>query len=259
MLVIVGCVAAAWLYSRGLHALWQHAGQDRGVRRWQAACFVGGLLVLLIALVSPLDELAAALFSAHMVQHLLLLLVAPPLLVLGLPLVAFAWALPESARQSLRIVRYLHRLTWPAAAFVLHSLVLWAWHVPRLYDGAVANPPLHVLEHMSFLGSAVLFWWALLSGARASYGAGVLYVFGMALQSTLLGALLTFAGSVWYTAHVSTTAAFGITPQEDQQLAGLIMWIPGGSIYLACALALFAAWLKESGTPDPAARTPARR
>jgi putative membrane protein len=81
----------------------------------------------------------------------------------------------------------------------------------------------------------------------------------MALQSTLLGALLTFAGGTWYTAHLTTTAAWGVSPQEDQQLAGLIMWIPGGSIYLAAALGLFAAWLKESGTPDPAAHKPARR
>jgi len=259
MLVIAGCVFAAWLYGRGLRALWQHAGRCRGIRTWQAACFAGGLIILLLALVTPLDEIAAALFSAHMVQHLLLLLAAPPLLVLGQPLVAFAWGLPESSRHGLRQLRYLHPLTAPAAAFVLHSVALWLWHAPRLYDLAVADAAVHVLEHSSFLGTAVLLWWALLCSGRVGYGASVLYVFGLGLQSTALGALLTFAGGTWYTAHLGTTAAWGISPQEDQQLAGLIMWIPGGSIYLAAALGLFAAWLKESGTPDPAAHTRANQ
>ena len=256
MLVIGGCVISAWLYGRGLQALWHNAGRGRGIRLWQAVCFAGGLVILLGTLITPLDEVAAALFSAHMAQHLLLLLVAPPLLVLGLPLVAFAWALPESSRQGLRELRRLHPLTTPPAAFAVHSVALWAWHAPRLYDAAVAEPVVHGLEHVSFLGPAVLFWWVLLSSGRAGRGAGVLYVFGMALQSTLLGALLTFASGTWYTAHLSTTTAWGLSLREDQQLAGLIMWIPGGALYLAAALGLFAAWLKESGTPDPAAPTP---
>ncbi len=259
MLVVVGCVATAWLYGRGLQALWQHAGRGRGVRGWQAACFVSGLVLVLGALISPLDELAAQLFSAHMSQHLLLLLAAAPLLVLGQPLAAFAWGVPEQLRSELRVLHGLRPMTRPAVAFVLHSFALWAWHAPRLYDAALDNTALHALEHLSFLGTAALFWWALLSSGRAGYGMGVLYVFGMALQSTILGALLTFAGGTWYTAHLSTTAAFGMTPREDQQLAGLIMWIPGGSIYLVSALALFAAWLRESGTPDPAAHRPAHQ
>jgi putative membrane protein len=256
MLVLLGCVAAAYAYGRGVRALWNQAGSGRGVRRWQAACFASGLLAILFALGSPLDEQANQLFAIHMVQHLLLILAAGPLLILGLPLAAFAWAAPEPWRPVLRTLRHLDPLGRPAAAFTLHSLALWLWHVPRFYDAALANPALHVLEHVSFLGSAVLFWWSLLRGGRAGYGMAVLFVFALALQSTVLGALLTFAGGVWYTGHLATTAAWGVSPADDQQLAGLIMWIPGGAIYLASALALFVAWLKHSGRPGPAAQSP---
>jgi cytochrome c oxidase assembly factor CtaG len=247
----------AGLYGRGLQALWRHAGRGRGVRRWQAACFAIGLLTIVIALDSPIDAAAAQLFAAHMVQHLLLMLVAAPLLVLGRPVAVFAWAAPEPARPSFRRLHILYPLTLPAVAFVLHSLALWGWHIPRLYDAAVAEPVLHVIEHVSFFGTAALFWWALLGSGRIGYGAGVLYVFALALQSTVLGALLTFATTPWYTSHLTTTASWGLTPQEDQQLAGLIMWIPGGIVYLGAGLGLFAAWLKQSSTPDPATHTPA--
>src|SRR6202022_2913416 len=99
----------------------------------------------------------------------------------------------------------------------------WAWHVPMLYDAALRNRGMHVLEHVSFLGTAVLFWWAVLDGGRVGYRSGVLYVFGLALQSTLLGALLAFAPVPWYTSHAATAPVWGLTPLEDQQVAGLIM------------------------------------
>lgn len=259
MLVLIGCVAAAYVYGRGVRTLWAQAGAGRGVRRWQAACFASGLLAVLFALGSPLDEQATQLFATHMVQHLLLILAAGPLLILGLPVAAFAWAAPESWRPLLRTLRYVRPFGQPVAAFTLHSLALWLWHVPRFYDAALANPALHVLEHVSFLGTAVLLWWSLLRSGRAGYGMAVLFVSAMALQSTVLGALLTFASGVWYTGHLTTTAAWGVNPADDQQLAGLIMWIPGGSIYLASALALFVAWLRQSGRRGPAAHSPADR
>jgi putative membrane protein len=258
--VLVACLVAAWLYGRGLRALWAHAGHERAVRRWQAVCFALGVLTVGLALESPLDTWAAMWFSAHMVQHLLLMLVGAPLIVLSAPLVPFAWGLPNEWRGMVRpLAKLAHVLSSAPLAFALHSLALWLWHVPLLYDAAVAFPPLHVLEHLSFVLTGLVFWWALLGAGKSRYGAGVLFVFGMALESTLLGALLTFSREAWYTAHLNSVSPWGLSPQEDQQLAGLIMWIPGGSIYLVCALALFASWLSAERTPDPAAHTPVRR
>ena len=248
MVVLAACLLAAAAYARGTVALWQHAGQGRGLKPWQVLCFGGALTATVAALESTLDALAANLFAAHMVQHVVLILVVAPLTVLGAPLPAFAWALPSQSRHRLTVLRPLRRLAAMPTAFALHSLALWAWHLPLLYDAAVAQPAVHVLEHVCFLVTAVCFWWAVLS---SSYLTGVLAVFAMALETTVLGALLTFADQPWYTAHLATTAPYGLTPREDQQLAGLIMWLPGGAIYLGSALALFAAWLKHS-TPESA-------
>src|SRR5205085_785617 len=110
-------------------------------------------------------------------------------------------------------------------AFVLHSLALWAWHIPGAYDAALANRAIHVVEHTTFVSTSVLFWWAVLRSGKPAYGVGVLCVFGLALESTLLGAVLTFSPAPWYAAYTNATAAtFGLTPLEDQQYAGLIMW-----------------------------------
>lgn len=257
---LLAVLVVGGLYARGVHAVWTRAGRGHGIRAWQVATFGTGLLALLVALESPLDGLSADLFAAHMVQHLLLILVAAPLLVLPAPLAGLLWGLPADARRGVVVLgRWLPGwLGRPAVAFGLHVLAVWAWHLPRLYEAAVANPWVHVAEHACFLGTAALFWWALLH-RRGAYGAAVLYVFGMAIQSTALGALLTFARSPWYASHLATTAAWGLSPLEDQQLAGLIMWVPGGLIYLAAALGLFGMWLNGGDAPRPAVRTPARQ
>jgi putative membrane protein len=261
---LVAVVVFGALYWHGVSIVWKRAGRDHVIHTWQVASFSGGLLTVPLALESPLDGLSAELFAAHMVQHLLLLLVAGPLLVLGAPLVPLLWALPEPSRRVLGAwFLQASRLGRPAIAFALHSLAIWAWHVPMLYDAALSNRGVHVLEHVSFLGTAVLFWWAVLYGRRVGYSSGVLYVFGLALQSTVLGALLAFAPAPWYTAHAPTTLGWGMTPLEDQQVAGLIMWVPGGAIYLAAALGLFATWLNGTSRPAPEpdreAHTPVRR
>ena len=142
-------------------------------------------------------------------------------------------------------------------AFVVHSLALWLWHIPSLYDAALAVDWIHVLEHLSFVGTAVLFWWATLHSGRVGYGVAVLFVFALALESTILGALLTFSRGPWYASHLTTAVGWGLSPLEDQQLAGLIMWIPGGLVYLVSALALFSRLFVR--TPGPEPHTPARR
>lgn len=247
----------ALAYGRGLRTLWRRAGRGRGVRQWQAGAYAAGLTALAAALVSPLDALGLALFSAHMVQHLLLVVVAAPLLVLGRPLGLLLWALPTSTLrqraggwQRLAAIRLVWLvLTWPVVAWAVHAAVLWIWHVPGFYQAALDGPIIHLAEHASFIGTAVLFWWTVIhpaSGGAAAYGVSAVAVFTMALQGGMLGALLTFGSTPWYRSYADTAPAWGMTPLHDQQLAGVMMWALAGFVYLAAALALVAAWLRAA-------------
>ncbi|HYE96120.1 MAG TPA: cytochrome c oxidase assembly protein [Rubricoccaceae bacterium] len=253
--VLVPLALATGLYFYGVRRLWRSSAPGRGVSRGEAACYAGGLFALFVALVSPLHPWGRVLFSAHMTQHEVLMLVAAPLLVLGRPLVPFLWALPQpwarrvggwtkapAWRRSWRV------LTAPLVAWALHGAILWAWHHPALFQATIDNEAVHTLQHASFLGSALLFWWALVHGRPGplGYGMAVLYLFTTALHSGLLGGLLTFAQRVWYPAYAETTASWGLTPLEDQQLGGLIMWIPAGLVYVVAGLALFAGWMREA-------------
>lgn len=251
--VLAGLALAAWGYGRGITALWRRAGLGRGVPCWKAFLFAAGLAALFVALISPLSELAEALLSAHMVQHLALVLVAAPMVVLGAPLLPFLWALPKPMRRALGLwwkeaamLRAIwHSLSRPVVVWPLHAAALWTWHLPALYQAALQSGLLHALEHGCFFGTAILFWRALAPGkrGRVGYGAGVLYVFAAGVESGLLGALLTFAPTPWYPDYAAGAAAWGCSPLGDQQLAGLIMWIPAGLVYFHVALFLFLAWL----------------
>jgi cytochrome c oxidase assembly factor CtaG len=212
--------------------------------------FWAGWAALSIALVSPLHTLGAVLFSAHMLQHEVLMLVAAPLLVLGRPLRFFFWALPQHWRRcggkwgkSLRPGGRM--LTHPLAAWVIHAIALWVWHVPWLFQATLTSDLAHTCQHVSFLGSALCFWYACIYGTQGPKGHGIalLLVFTTALHSSLLGALLTVAAAPWYPAYAPTTALWGLTPLEDQQLGGLLMWVPAGVLYTLAALALGASWL----------------
>jgi cytochrome c oxidase assembly factor CtaG len=145
-------------------------------------------------------------------------------------------------------------ITTPSLAWAAHAVVLWTWHLPALYEGTLDSDLVHTAQHASFLVTALLFWYALLHGSerRLKRGVAVLYLFGTALHSGILGALLTFADYPWYARYAGTTPAWGLTPLEDQQLAGLIMWIPGGVTYLVAALALVAAWMTRMERRGPA-------
>jgi cytochrome c oxidase assembly factor CtaG len=199
-----------------------------------------------------------------MAQHMLLVVVAAPLLALSAPLGPVLRGLPAPARRALgrgwaRLGwprRLWRALTHPAAAGALHLGLLWVWHAPGLYQAALTSEWVHGLEHASFLGSALLFWWVLARpGRRAPWlrgPGGTLYVFALALPSGLLGALITFSTVAWYPAYALTTRAWGLSPVEDQQLAGAIMWVPAGVVYLAAGLAVLGAWLARMEAPRQA-------
>ncbi|OLE56047.1 MAG: hypothetical protein AUG51_00550 [Acidobacteria bacterium 13_1_20CM_3_53_8] len=253
--VIIPLVLSGWLYFIGVRKLWKESDKGRGVRRWEAWCYAGGWFALFIALVSPLHPWGRVLFSAHMTQHEILMLVAAPLLVLGRPLIPFLWALPIGwAREvgswgKLAAVQTVWRaITNPFAAWAIHAVALWVWHIPALFQATVNSELVHTGQHLSFLLSALLFWWALIHGRQGlmGYGAATLYMFTTSIHSGLLGALITFASTVWYPVYLRTTQSWGLTPLEDQQLGGLIMWIPAGLVYIIAGLALFAGWLRES-------------
>jgi putative membrane protein len=254
-LLLLGLAMSIWLYARGVRQVWRRAGVGRGVKPAQIAAFVGALVVLAVALLSPLDALSSVLFSAHMGQHLLLIAVAAPLLILGAPPAVWWWALPRSSRRP--VARWWHGqqllhhvlrwITHPLTAWLLHTLALWIWHAPILYQAALDHEAIHALEHLGFFGTALLFWWVLLQPATPGnlhYGIGMLLSFTTALHSGLLGALLTFAPSPWIPAYRATAAAWGLSPLADQQLAGVIMWVPAGVVYLATTLSLLALWLR---------------
>jgi putative membrane protein len=253
-LVVAGLALSGWLYVRGVRRLWR-AGAGRGIRRWEAYCYAGGWLALFVALVSPLHPLGEVLFSAHMTQHELLMLVAAPLLVLGRPVVAFLWALPvEGARtaggwgKAAWFQRTWRALTNPLAAWAVHAAALWVWHAPVLFQATLGSDLVHTAQHVCFLGSALLFWWALVHGPQGAmgYGVAVLYLFTTSVHSGVLGALITFARETLYPAYNETTLTWGLTALEDQQLGGLIMWVPAGLVYIAAGLALCAGWMRES-------------
>jgi putative membrane protein len=254
-LVLVSLMLSATLYSLGVGKLWRSAGIGKGISWTQAACFFGGWLALVAALVSPIDALSDQLLSVHMVQHELLMIVAAPLMAASSSFVAIAW-LFRASRIRVRATRFggqasrslLYLATAPALVWLLHGFALWVWHLPSLYDAALENEWVHLAQHLCFFVSACLFWWGMLHGryGRLGYGAAVIYVFATTLHSGVLGALMTMSGSLWYPFYEPTTAAWGLTPLEDQQLAGLIMWIPSSVIFLAVGLAFLAAWIRES-------------
>jgi putative membrane protein len=255
--VITSLALTGWLYVSGARRMGREAerGPNRRRRRREAWAFAGGWIALFVALVSPLHPWGEVLFSAHMTQHEVLMLVAAPLLVLSRPLVPFLWALPMGWRQSIgaagkrRAVQSIWRaITNPLAAWSIHAGALWVWHAPLLFQATLRSDLVHTLQHVSFLGSALLFWWALVHGRHGlmGYGAAVLYVFTTSMHSGVLGALITFARQVWYPAYAGTTASWGLTPLEDQQLGGLIMWVPAATVYIIAALALVVGWMRES-------------
>ncbi|MEZ4678593.1 MAG: cytochrome c oxidase assembly protein [Caldilineaceae bacterium] len=209
----------------------------------QVICFGSGLGSIALALLSPLAALSNALFSAHMVQHILLMNVAAPLLIWGSEPALLLWAMPTTARRG--VARWWQRRSWcrgvwrvltqPIIIWVFFALTLWIWHAPQLYQAAIANEYIHLLEHLGFMASALLFWWVLRPRGLQT-GAVLLFLFTTALHSGLLAALITFAARPLYPIYAAHAQAWGLNLLTDQQLAGVVMWVPVGFVYLGALL-----------------------
>jgi len=243
-LVWIPLLILHWLYGRGLSRAWIRAGVGRIITVWRAACFFSGELVLVAALIAPLDPLGETLLSAHMAQHILLTVIAPPLLILGAPIIAWTWALPAGWRRfgatpfARAIAAAADVLASPFMASLIAIAVMWIWHVPALFEAALVDETIHTLEHLTFFASALLGWCAALSPhVTALAAAGATLVVFMA--GGMLGGVLCLAPAPLYDWYGNRPLLWGMTPLEDQQLAGLLMWVLAGGVYLV-AFAVFA-------------------
>ena len=254
-LVVVMLAAGVVLYLRGA-ALMMNTSRRSAAFRRQRIFFIAGWVMLVVALVSPLHAMGSVLFSAHMVQHELMMTVAAPLLVLGFPFVPILSSLPRKARKAIgRALSHPSvRNSWkfisnPFSATLLHGAAIWIWHAPGLYNASVRSELVHSLQHYSFIVTALVFWWSLLGARRfrEQPGLAVMCLFVTAVHTSLLGALLATSELPLYTAYASTTL-WGLTPLQDQQLGGIIMWVPGGIPYVVAALLLLLQRLRQSST-----------
>jgi putative membrane protein len=242
-------VLALAIWAAGHSRLMHQARGARPLLRRRAVLFLAGWALLAGSLISPLHEAGERSFTLHMVEHELIMLVAAPLLVLARPLASMAWAPPQAHRRRLvelgrsaGLARAWRTLSDPIVATTLQAAVLVAWHIPALFDRALGHFEWHVAQHGSFLASALLFWSAMFS-ARSS-GVAAVCLFLTSLAEGALGALMSLSGSPWYAGYAALDMApFGLTPETDQALAGLIMWIPGGLVHAGAALWMLSRYL----------------
>jgi putative membrane protein len=254
-LILIPLLLAAALYGLGTIRMLGRTAHRQSFL-WPTLFFALGWISLVIALDSPLHELGEQLFWAHMTQHEILMLVSAPLLVLGRPMIVFLWALPPSSRETAAGLgrSQIVKKGWafvsaPISAWMVSALALWIWHIPWLFDQTLSSDWIHAAQHTTFLLTAVIFWWPVLNRTPAlGYGGSLVYVFTTILHTSVLGALLTFAPRPWYSSYMVTAPALHFTALEDQQIGGLIMWIPAGTLLLVVALIVLVKWMNESQT-----------
>lgn len=255
--IMLPLAGLALIYAAGATRLWRRSGRGRPLRMGQGLLFAAGWGVLMAALVSPIHALGERMFAAHMIEHELLMAGAAPLLVAACPAAALLWGLPVAFRRALRMVGHgrLLQMVWafvarPLNATVIHGIAIWVWHIPILFEAALERGVFHYAQHASFLGTGLLFWWALLPrpSHQQAYGSAVMHLFFTSLHTGLLGVLLLLSPKLWYPENAAGAALWNMSPIEDQQLAGLVMWVPAGLIYGGAALLLAGLWIRTSGT-----------
>jgi putative membrane protein len=235
--VLIGALLAiAVVYAAGCR------GKNAPNRR-QRALFVAGLAIAGAALVSPLCNLSVALFSARVAQHMVLILVAAPLIALGRPERALA-RFVAPGRPAARLDD--HMLGVGAVSF---AIAIWTWHMPGPYDETLRNNYVYWTMHITMVGAALLLWHALLVGNSARAGTALIVGFGTAMHMSLLAAVLTLAPRALFAVHLNTTWPWGLSALQDQQLGGVIMWIPAGVLLTVYGLGAFALWLNTVDKP----------
>jgi putative membrane protein len=247
------------LYGLGYARLRRRSEHGRAELTRRARIFTAGLVVLSTATLSPLHQLGGHSFAAHMTEHELIMLAAAPLLVWSRPLGVMLWAFPPSGRQGLAAIARSSAGTgaWavlasPWVATVLQAAALWVWHLPSLFDQALRSEAWHAAQHLSFFAAALLFWSAML-GPRRNAWVSAACLFATSMISGALGAFMALSQSPWYGPYAALgLAAFGLSPTEDQQLAGVLMWVPGGLFHATVAISLLAPHLRSRPRQEPA-------
>ncbi len=250
-LAVLGCLAAGGAY------LWAERRVNRAhavtpVPRYRRWLFLGGLAAILVALVSPIDTYEGALFSIHMVQHMLLELVAAPLLVMAGPITLALRAASPSVRRGILVVLHSHLLRWiafPLTAWFLFAAVNWGWHFSSgLYDLALENDLVHYIEHLTMLGAGLLFWWPVVSPDpmpwRMPHPARILYLFLAMPQMSFLGVALLSTDRILYSHYLTNHLPWAPDPLADQQLGGVLMWVMGDMVFLAAMIGMVWAWMR---------------
>ena len=238
---LIGLLFACGLwYAIGFVRVHAESRHGRDTLRRNGLLFASGWLAIALSLLTPLHEIGGRSFTAHMIEHELLMLVAAPLLAWSKPIGVLLWACPQGTRQAAGAVSQnvwysgaWRTLSSAMAASLLQAAAMWLWHAPALFNRALIHEGWHAAQHLSFVFAAILFWWAMDAAARERRpGVAALWLFFTSVHSGLLGALMTFARSPWYPRYIELgLSGFGsLTPLEDQQLAGVIMWIPGGIV-----------------------------
>ena len=241
--IVIGTALIVGLYLYAVGPLRKKYHLAEHVKKAQVFSFLLGMFIMFLALVSPLDELGDSyLFSAHMVQHLCITIIGPPLLLIGIP----GWLVDPLLRKPL-IFPIARVLTFPALAFFLYNFDFWLWHAPPLYNATLENQNIHILEHLTFIVFGVIYWWPVFSPSallpRLSIGGQVLYLFLSGMPTVALGAGLTFLPPL-YAPYLAAPRIWGLSPAADQQLGGLIMWVPGNIVYIVIVSILFIRWMQ---------------
>lgn len=272
--VLIPLVVAGVVFFVGWRRLRLKGRRPHGLANgWRLVSYWVGLLLIGLALLSPIDVLAGQLFFMHMIQHLLLVMIVPPLLMLANPMPFLLWGLPDAVRHKAggALSNVLHRksstrktlrtITSPGVAWIIFVFVIIGWHDPNLYNAALRNAVVHDLEHLTFFGAAMLYWWHVVGAGprihkRFSRTAQVMYVIAAIPPNMLTGIAIAFAGQVIYSHYLSMPRLWGIDAIDDQTLAGVIMWVPGSMMYIVVVLILTARWLEgeERKPPLPASK-----
>jgi putative copper resistance protein D len=247
---IIGVLVAAVAYLWAVRRVTARHPANRPARG-RTVAFMAGLVAILLALVSPIEAYEGQLFSVHMVQHMLLELVAAPLLLLGAPITLTLRASSASVRRVLLAIlqsRLVHVISFPVIAWVLFAAVNWGWHFSALYNVALENEPLHYVQHFTFVAAALLFWWPVIgldpSPWRMPHPVRLFYLFLAMPQNSFLGVALMSTGEVLYPHYLSNLRTWGLSPLDDQHLGGILMWVMGDMAFLVGMALVVASWVR---------------
>ncbi len=247
--IVLGLIALIAAYSYSARHLRKLGAWGKEITNRHVAFFAVGVFLIAFALMSPIDHIGEKyLLSVHMVQHILLMMIAPPLILLGIPRWMLQWVL-----DFLRIGPLVKFITHPVIGFIAYNAALIAWHVPGLYEAALRDPIIHIVEHLFFMTTGLLSWYPVVdpAGQHARFHplAKIVYLFLFVIPSGVLGAVFAFAEQPLYAYYVQAPRLWGLSPMDDQAIAGGIMWVPGWTIYFVALSIVFAIWLRREDQP----------